>query len=381
MSAEPSRRLMERGEAREAAISRITSQDAHDESTHSFASYEDDLPELLVNVDDDCLIEEATVMDAKEITIETPIVPEKSALRRARLLRNLTIDTTAKPRTDPHDVYLSSEEDASSSADDFSDYDSDSDESDDAPARRKSQEDTARAVSVVFVGRPCVVDLTSGRRSASPVRTPRARSSSPALRSDSLSSRSSRPPREGSPFSTQEMPRESPAFLTQDPFAGESYSKPEPPFKTTAPGGRGGGSAAHARAPMLPFRRFRGSLSLARKRSRPNLKAAASRDSLLLDPAASASTSSLHALSSPSPPGGEEEEEPPRRKSMHRRPESAVASAFPDLPVTYHDIMASARRNAGAHLLTKRPTSPTTPKRGILSGLHMNRRRSLLLKP
>ncbi|KAL7625704.1 hypothetical protein AAE478_004925 [Parahypoxylon ruwenzoriense] len=379
MSLELSRRSKGCDDSQEAAVARISSTDSHEPSRHTIASYsacEDSLPDMLMDVDDQCIVGEATVMDAKEITIEAPAVPEKSALRRSRLLNSLKIDTT-KAMADPHDLYLSSEEDASSSADDFSDYDydSNSDESEESSLRRRSQEVTARAVSVIFVGRPCVVDLASGRRSVSPIRRPRSqsrsqsrsRSSSPSIRRSSSMNRESHPPRQTSLLSTIDMPKESPSFLSQDPFATSSYNyKLESTMKDAAPAG------SSPRAPKTTLHRFQKSLSLVRKRSRPNLKDAASRDSLGLE-LAPAPTANFHALSTPRT---SEEEQP-------REPEPVPASAVPESPVTFNDIMMSARKNTVPNVLTKQPPplSPTLGRRGLLGGLNMNRRRSIRIKP
>ncbi|KAI1376520.1 hypothetical protein F4677DRAFT_80532 [Hypoxylon crocopeplum] len=366
---------------RRPAASRIVTKDSTENPRHSFASYttcEEDLPDVFADMDDQCMIEEATVMDAREVTIETPKLPEKSALRGSRFLGSLKINTS-EPANDPHDVYLSSEEDASSSADDFSDYDydydSNSDESEKSPMRRRSQEDTARAVSVIFVGRPCVVDLASGRRSVSPIRRPRTRASSPSIRTSSIESRPSHPPRKSSLASTVEMPRESPSFLSQDPFATSNY-KLESSLKETAPAGS---SPRLPKTPTAAFHRFQKSLSLVRKRSRPNLKDAATRDSLTWS-TVSASTTDL-TLNTRRP--SEEEQQSPERPE---EPLSAVTTP-PQTPVTYNDIITSSRRNSVPRLLTKQPpsTQPASPspvgvKRGILNGLSMNRRRSMRIK-
>lgn len=65
------------------------------------------------------------------------------------------------PTTAPHDVYLSSEEDASSSADDFSDYDLDSEEehTGESPLSTVEEHLSARAVSIVFYGKPSLVTM------------------------------------------------------------------------------------------------------------------------------------------------------------------------------------------------------------------------------
>ncbi|KAI1767431.1 hypothetical protein GGR53DRAFT_111118 [Hypoxylon sp. FL1150] len=364
---------------------------SHEQSRHSFASYttsKEELPEVFPDVEDKCIIEEATVMDAREVTIKTPKLPEKNALRASRLLEGLKLNTT-EAITDPHDVYLSSEEDASSSADDFSGYDSDTDstseESEKLPVRRGSQEDTARAVSVVFVGKPCVVNLVSGRRSVSPIRRPRTRSSSPCIRDDSSSSaRPSHPPRQSSLASTIDRTKESPSFLSKDPFATGNYrldSAPTPKRAMTA-----GASPRVPKTPTAAFHRFQKSLSLVRKRSRPNLKDDVSRHSLAWTPV-SASTIDLPLTLNTSHASKEEERKP-------EEPQSAVTPSprtpqTPQTPVTYNDIVKSAKRNSTPRVLSKppppaqstSPMSPVTGKKGLLSGLNINKRRSIRLKP
>ncbi|KAI1772872.1 hypothetical protein F4818DRAFT_127279 [Hypoxylon cercidicola] len=372
-------------EGRRSASSRRVIKDSRsrEQSRHSFASYttcEEELPEVFPDMEGQCIIDEATVVDAREVTIETPKLPEKSALRASRLLEGLKINTT-EVTTDPHDVYLSSEEDASSSADDFSDYDYDStsEESEKSPVRRRSQEDTARAVSVIFIGKPCVIDLASGRRSVSPIRRPQTSSSTPSTRETSPSARPNHPPRHSSLVSTIDIPRESPSFLDQDPFATSNYRLESTPKRAMT----AGASPRVPKAPTAAFQRFQKSLSLVRKRSRPNLKDAGSRNSLSWT-TVSASTTDLPLTLNTSHTSKEEQ-----RKS--EEPSSAVTTPprTPQMPVTYNDIVRSAKRNSSPRVLSKPPPStqstppmsPVAGKRGLLSGLNMNRRRSLRIKP
>ncbi|OTB06151.1 hypothetical protein M426DRAFT_21265 [Hypoxylon sp. CI-4A] len=374
-------------DGRSSMASRKVNKESCEQARRSFASYttgEDDLPDVLTDIDEPCVVEEATVMDAREITIETPKVPEKSALRASRFLDNpkrnsisISIKTTTTA-TDPHDIYLSSEEDASSSADDFSDYgyDASSDESEKSPVRRRpSPEVTARAVSVVFVGKPCVVDLASGRRSVSPIRRPRSISSSPA---NSFNARPSHPPRKSSLASTIDLPKESPSFLNQDPFAASNYkleSTREIPADSPSP--------RLPRTPTAAFQRFQKSLSLVRKRSRPNLKDAASRDSFVWPPA----SASITELSLASNSSRTSEEEQLKLKPTRRETLPAIITTQPPAPVTYNDIMMSARRDSLPRVLTKQPPappmspSPMQGKKSLLSGLNINRRRSMRIKP
>ncbi|KAI0883221.1 uncharacterized protein GGS22DRAFT_168175 [Annulohypoxylon maeteangense] len=383
MSLEQSRLLNGVEETRKSAASRIASKESREKARHSFASYstqEEDLTDVYTDMDEPCVIEEATVMDAKEVTIETPKLPEKSALRMSRFLDSLKRNSITESLSDPHDVYLSSEEDASSSADDFSDYDSDSDlnsnGSEKSHQRRVSHEESARAVSVIFVGRPCVVDLASGRRSVSPIRRPQSMIPS-SLRQDLFADRPEHPPRKSSLASTIDITKENPSFLSQDPFATNNYRMESlsrgPPPASISP---------RPKTPTAAFHRFQKSLSLVRKRSRPNLKDAASRDSLswpLGSGSGSASTTDLLSLNSSRT--SEEEQQLPRRPRV-----VSAATMPPEVSVITRDSIRSSRRDSLPRLLTKQPPQPASPsppsaKRGLLSGLNMNRRRSLRIKP
>lgn len=101
---------------------------------------------------------------------QPPAVPVRSSLRTSHLLEPIDPKKPAlkdepqplSPATAPHEVYLSSEEDASSTADDFSDYDLDSDSDlldPDVDYRRDSHEDTARAVSIIYHGKPSIIQM------------------------------------------------------------------------------------------------------------------------------------------------------------------------------------------------------------------------------
>ncbi|KAI0169687.1 hypothetical protein GGR52DRAFT_476837 [Hypoxylon sp. FL1284] len=406
MSLEQSRLSGGLEEGRRSACSRRSAKDSRDPSRHSIASYttcQEELPEVFSDTNDQFALEEATVMDAREVTIETPKLPEKSALRASRLLEGLKLNTI-EATADPHDVYLSSEEDASSSADDFSDYDYDStsEESEKSPVRRRSQEDTARAVSVVFIGKPCVVDLASGRRSVSPIRRQRTRSASPSIRekeassssssSSSSSTRAEHPPRHSSlAATTSDLSAESPPFLNQDPFAtAANHYKFDPTPKRAA---TGGAVPRAPRAPTAAFHRFQKSLSLVRKHSRPNLKdeTASSRDSLVWRPA-SASTTDLPLTLNTSLSSRSSKEEGQRKL---QEPLSAIATPpqtpqTPQTPSSFNGFVLSSKRNSTQRVLSKRPPScaqstppisPVVGKRGLLSGLNMNRRRSLRIRP
>ncbi|KAI1262238.1 hypothetical protein F5Y18DRAFT_399050 [Xylariaceae sp. FL1019] len=333
--------------------------------------------EMLVDADDEqCMIEEATVLNAKdlktkEVMIEPPTIPQRNMLRTSRLLANLklnSIKSATQSLNTTHSLYLSSEEDASSSADDFSDYDyeSSNEEFELLPESRSSQEVTARAVSVVFVGKPSVVNLTTARRSLPSTTRPQSEFFSSAFDSPPLEARPTAPQRKFSLASTLDIPKQTAAFLNQDPFAsspylGRSSTMIEAPASSSAPYPRSPRTSSGA------FHRLQKSISLVRKRSRANLKAEAHR---------AASMSNFEALN-----------DSQVTLDSPRKPEatSPVAAIRPQSPVTYNEILRSARRNSivkeTASMQSQPASSPLTPvgtpKRGILSGLNMNRRRSM----
>ncbi|KAI6782471.1 uncharacterized protein J7T54_001328 [Emericellopsis cladophorae] len=218
---------------------------------------------------------------------QAPALPQRSNRRASRFLEPINPKTgfldeqpPLSPSHPPHEVYLSSEEEASSSADDFSDNDFDSDtEVDPLTPVRKSQEDTARVVNFVYWGKPSIVELPQRptspetmysnpsqprkvRRTTTEPITPNRRTSFSSTHSSSRFSTVSRSSTAmGSPL------RHKPAFLSIDPCP----SRPE---------------SEHAHDPDRP-RTPKGSsnsmlkrtLSLARKRSKPHLNQAASQSS------------------------------------------------------------------------------------------------------
>ena len=120
----------------------------------------------------------------KPVKTAPPALPQRSEKRASRILETLMVELksldgstpkesekqTILPENDPHELYLSSEEDASLS-DDYDDSDSlvDFEPSDDTEeatrasssraSSRKSQEDTARVVSFIVVGKPVIIDI------------------------------------------------------------------------------------------------------------------------------------------------------------------------------------------------------------------------------
>lgn len=317
----------------------------------------------------------------QEVNAEPPALPERSTLRASRLLDSLKLNSIESARqslTTSHDAYLSSEEDASSFGEDISDYDFDSgsesntDESEQSSMRRKSREDTARAVSVVFVGKPCIVNLSGGRGSSSPdLSDSSSRRSFLQRRSISLGSssldRPNHPPRQDS-ISSVSSQMSKPAFLNTDPFANRHYS-----IDTTTE------QEDHAvprtpRTPTAVLQRFQKSLNLVRKRSRQNLRAGVTRDSFM-GPASASTTNILNIDTNVA-------------AADHRtlEPQSA-ATMPPQSPATYTDFMRSRRGSLASNILsytgtaTPPPPSPApTARKSILGGLNMNRRRSLKAK-
>ncbi|CCF37177.1 hypothetical protein CH063_08579 [Colletotrichum higginsianum] len=306
---------------------------------------------------------------------QAPALPAKSSLRASRLLDGmaLKIVTNQPTQAAPQEIYLSSEEEASSSADEFSDYDyeSESAESADSPVR-KSHEDMARVVSVVYAGKPSIIDLPSTRRSATPESMesrPLSRlvtsATEPSLRRMSTSSTSGasfspvyHPPRSSSMMITSSMlPKEKPAFLSIDPYASKAYDEraEEPQAEVE-----------RSERPKTPTSQlFKRTLSIVRKRSRPQLRDLA------------ANNSSRDRLSSPSLG------HLPLSANSDTREESEKTPNSPWSAVSYHDIMRAAKKNS-----QNQPATPSTPvaqspsspagntRSRILSGL-TNRRKSI----
>lgn len=108
---------------------------------------------------------------------QAPVLPQKSALRASRMLDSLAALKISTPVSapaftqTPHDEYLSSEEEASSTTDDYSDFEYDSSSDDLSPCPTDDghkHQVTARVVSVVFSGKPSVIEVPQNRRSISP---------------------------------------------------------------------------------------------------------------------------------------------------------------------------------------------------------------------
>lgn len=229
-------------------------------------------------------------------SLQPPALPERSEKRTSRVLENFVVElesldgsTPAKEAeheievSDPHELYLSSEEDASL-IDEYSDSESlidfsptDGAEAQNAPASRgssrKSQEDTATVVSFKSVGKPQLVEINispssqkrqslTSEKEVEITSLPRARRPSPlklypsALRRLSISSTMSlsstsyipgTPPYESSPSLTSLPPRKSSklasnfsslvlstkhAFLNSDPYPVAEGSELATPAET-----------------------------------------------------------------------------------------------------------------------------------------------------
>ncbi|KAI0872754.1 hypothetical protein GGS24DRAFT_424143 [Hypoxylon argillaceum] len=340
--------------------------------------------QVLVDADDEqCFLEEATILNAKEvktkgIVIEAPAIPKRNTLRTSRLLDSLkfdSIESATKSLNTTHSLYLSSEEDESSSADEYSDddYESSSEDSEGASIRRKSQEITARIVSVIFVGKPSMVQLASGRRSVTPVKRPQSefygRSVSSPFGATPLRSHADYPPRKVSLTLMGDLPKKSPSFLSQDPFSNSPYTRRESVLAIDT------SSTTYPRPPKTPtgaFQRIQKTINLARKRSRPNLKAAAENSASMSSLNLSTLTTSQESLNKPCTASSATTQSPASYNHMLNgtRRNSLAASAVP----------STTAHSSTAHSLPASPITPVAPKRGLLSGLNMNRRRSMKIK-
>lgn len=296
-----------------------------------------------------------------------PALPQKSSLRASRMLdlniHKLAAEQPPFTQTAPlHDAYLSSEEDASSCTDDFSDFDfeSGSEDSETSAKRRGSHEDTARVVSVVFAGKPSLVDLP--RRSMSPSSNESTSRPPSRLRRTSTDLSSARrrlsiysasassilhPPRTSS-ISPRKLEKQRPNFLSIDPFAAKAAVEEK------------------EETPKTPTAMFKRTLSLVRKKSRPSLNHAfnQSRDSLALP------AQGYHHMEQVQ----EIQEEP-----VAEEPHPAIKGPF-----TYQEILKSAKRRTQTQPISpmspmSETTSPVTPNgtRHRLRHFSSSKRRSI----
>lgn len=355
--------------------------------------------ELCPSTSDDTMMNPTTTKQSpteaqQQASSPPPALPQKSSLRASRVLDALTLKldpvanepTTLARTTAPHEVYLSSEEDASSSADDFSDYDfdsaSDHDEADATTAkttaaatgssssssnnsRKRSYEDIAKAVAVVFSGKPTIVQITTttAKRSATPSTTA-SRSSTPNLLSRRLSIATSHPPRSTS--LALHSNGSQPAFLDTDPYADS------PSLEVVE-----AGTSNHHANPRSSTSVLKKTLgTLVKKRSRPLLKTNFSNSSLTRLDRTCSSSPSIQSTSQK-----EEETETLKTPTTPLTPLSP-ASRTSTMPVTYREIIKNAKRNAANVPQSPGITSPASSippeKRSrLLAGLSMSRRRSI----
>lgn len=355
-----------------------------------------------------------------------PALPPRSALRTSTMLDKQAlklggaIEATELGHqvTTPHDVYLSSEEDASSDADDFSDYDYDSSVEDPtSPTRRSSHEDTARVVSVIFAGKPSIVDLPATRKrpiSSSSFGTTRTRSSTdssakapttttttattedrPATpasiassHSQTRSSRDTTPNRRSSLLS-ELLIKKKPPFLSIDPYAnGNTYALDIPKALDSLEG-----EHHSARTPRTPTTLLKGvtrSFSLVRKRSRPTLRspqpAVPTLDTSFASDPNSASVqppTTVVVQADEQQQQQQQQQEQQQQQQQEQTLNHEQQPKTPMTPITYNDILRAVKRNAtimGAPsppsdiFSPTSPAAPTTTKRGILSGLAARRR-------
>lgn len=155
--------------------------------------------------DDECLSSdmEGSIVHRgrpKKVVRAPPAIPARNEKRASKILENVMLELKALDGTstkdtdnrsmiaesDPHESYLSSEEDASFSDDYEDSLASEEDSFDDTispiesvskTTRRRSQEDTARTVSIICVGKPHIVDIIIPSNHTSPVEEPPKRSS------------------------------------------------------------------------------------------------------------------------------------------------------------------------------------------------------------
>ncbi|KAM3512257.1 hypothetical protein MY11210_004104 [Beauveria gryllotalpidicola] len=283
-----------------------------------------------------------------------PALPEKSALRASRLLatlpQKLPEDRTVLTHAAPHLVYLSSEEDGSSSADDLSDLDSFESDSEESLDGCVTHGEFARVVSVIFSGKPSVINLTgrstsltSLRRRPSDDAALRPTSTVPSLArirsssscTSSATSSLNHPPRSSSIITSIDKRR--PKFLHVDPFAvGKSDRDDTDSLKT----------------PKTPTAMFsRAFSSLVKKRSRATLSTAP-RDNELVH---------MEQV------GEEATEDLVEDESIS--PKSAG-------PTKYHDIMTAKKNAQQVAPAPTAPTSPNSAKNGLRS-FSLSRRMSI----
>ncbi|KAH8177417.1 hypothetical protein LIA77_02499 [Sarocladium implicatum] len=301
----------------------------------------------------------ANMMNSGHIKTSTqpPALPDKSSRRASRFLEPRTpprpqskTRAVVTATATPYDIYLSSEEDASSSADAFSDFEIESDDEDHKKPR--SIAITARIVSVIFSGKPSIVELPARSRTSGSSESLAIKhvDTSPALdrrlSATSLASSvtMSHPPRSSSRMhSSIERPNR-PSFLNTDPFPtaiGEEIERPVTPLTPTAMLKRG--------------------LSLVKKRSRAQLSPA---------------TSSLYSHSSENFSVQTLPVDPAEERQSRQLSESPVEVKSPGY---YQEIMRAARRKTRGvqESDTASVLSNSNNLSKLRSGFSLSRRRSI----
>lgn len=245
--------------------------------------------------------------DQRIVKEQAPVLPQRSALRASRLLVDLKMSPSAEPLAftqTHHEEYLSSEEDASSTSGDFSDFEYDS-SSDDGPSPSEdcSKHVTARVVSVVYSGKPSVIDVPQVRRSISPNSIERpmsmsglsdkasytsvcnSRRTSVSTTTSSRSARSLHPQRPLPPRSSSMQPpteamKAKLGFLRIDPYANRSsyYLAQSPAGPLDAPEIRTVEEVDRPKTPKSPavnmFKGVARAMSIMKRRSSPRLSQA-----------------------------------------------------------------------------------------------------------
>ncbi|KAH7112639.1 hypothetical protein EDB81DRAFT_826788 [Dactylonectria macrodidyma] len=336
-----------------------------DQQSH-IESQSDAKPLCLSDSDDMILPQHNT----SSVTKPPLAMPAKSTVRASKML-DVNIHMVALQEQPPfaqttlHDAYFSAEEDASASVDDFSDLDLDPSNSQ-RSGNRRSHENAARVVSVIFAGKPSIVELplrpispsSNGFNSRPPKRLRRT-CTEPVLtgRCTSISSSASSPilhPHRTSSMGPRKLEKQQPQFLHIDPFA----AKPELEEREVHDS---------AQTPKTPAGAFKRTLSLARKKSKPALNnyAAQSRDNLTL----SIPTHHMKQVQ-------KVQEEPLTQDWQAPAPKG---------PATYQEITKSAKRAAPNKPMfpmspisnPSSPVKPTVTRNRLRQGFSAARRRSI----
>ncbi|KAK3196149.1 hypothetical protein K4F52_001017 [Lecanicillium sp. MT-2017a] len=316
-----------------------------EDDVHPTTPVIDDDDTHITEEDDDMMSIHSSKSDTFALSSTAPALPAKSSLRASRLLatlpQKLPQDRPVLTHAAPHIVYLSSEEDASSSAEDLSDlegFESDSELGAESLDGRDSREDTARLVSVVFSGKPSMITLPSRSSTRSSLSSQDSQShfqrtcTEPTLgRKRSISSTLSsfhHPPRSSSMI-TSAFEKRRPKFLHVDPFAHKSSDKETKEVK----------EAETQKTPKTPTAMFTRAFHLVKKRSKPTLNGSMPREAEHMEQV------------------GEEDET--KETPSEQRPATSHAPAS---SVSYNDIMKAAKRNA--QVAAASPPTPTSPKSG-----------------